>query len=92
LEIFSSTAANKFFEIKILPLSDCISRINLLIPAKLMIPEDQGMGAHATVACVPFRETRAKTFFEDPSLPNFPARHELPDRFNALVFDLIPRG
>ena len=35
---------SKFFETKILPLSDCASRINFPFPAKSMIPVDQGEG------------------------------------------------
>jgi hypothetical protein len=44
LELCSSIAPTKFFETKILPLSDCASRINFPFSAKFKIPRDQGEG------------------------------------------------
>ena len=54
----------KFFDIKILPASDCAPRITFQFHTNPMIPIDQGGGGYPpNTQAAPFRERRRPTLF-----------------------------
>jgi hypothetical protein len=66
LGISPTLSTSKFFDIKILPASDCAPRFTFQFHANPMIPIDQGGGGYPSNAqAVPFRERRRKLYFQE---------------------------